>query len=62
MTSGSSRRASNRSGFVRQTKVDIERARVAPIDAITDAYDSSNNDPAVQAGAVEQRLEHSFAD
>src|ERR1035438_340821 len=45
-------------GFIRQTDGDVERSRVAPLDALVVADDPSHHDPAVQAGTVEQGFEH----
>jgi len=52
--------ALERNCFVCQTNRDIEQARVAPVNAIVGANNSSNDDSTVEARTVQQRLEHLF--
>jgi hypothetical protein len=55
-------RALERNCFVCQTNRDIERARIAPVDAIVGANNSSDDDSTVETRTVQQRLEHFFGD
>ena len=51
-------RALKRNCFVCQTNGDIERARIAPVDAIVRSNDSPDDDSTVEPRTVQQRFEH----
>ena len=55
-------RSLKRNRFVRQTNGDIERARIAPVDAVVGPHDPSDDDPTVKTRTIEQRLEYLFSD
>ena len=55
-------RALQGNGFVCQPDRDVERARIAPMDAIVGADDSSNDDSTIKTRTVQQRLEDLFGE